>query len=150
MKKPPGTPSERPHEAAGGLKTAAKGHGSRSEAVRDQAVLALLTERTIADAARRCGVGERTLRRWLSDNSFKAECDTARAALFESAMSRIQTLAGKAIDTLEELLCARKHPAVRLGAARTVVEVGLHQHEAATILSRLAEIEAAQERQQRR
>jgi len=112
--------------------------------VRDQAVLALLTERTGADAARRCGVGERRLRRWLTEPSFKAECDTARAALFESAMGRIQTLAGRAIDTLEELLSAKKHPAVRLGAARTVVEVGLHQHEAATILRRLAEIESAQ------
>jgi serine/threonine protein kinase len=86
----------------------------------------------------------RLKRRWLTDPSFKDQCDTARAALFESAMGRIQTLAAKAIDALEELLSAKKHPPVRLGAARTIVEVGLHQHEAATILSRLAEIEAAQ------
>lgn len=134
----------RPQTAAGGRKCSGKGHGSRSEAVRDNAILALLSERTITEAARRCGVGERTLRRWLTEPAFKAGCDAARAEIFQNAMARIQVLVHRAVDTLADLLAARKHPAVRLGAARTVVEVGLHQHEATTILRKLAEIEAAQ------
>ena len=55
----------------------------------------------------------------------------------------------KAIDTLDELLDEKKHPHVRLGAARTVAELGIHQHDAETILKKLDEIEAAQ-RQHRR
>ena len=39
------------------------GHGSKPEAVRETAILALLSEKTIAAAAKRCGVNERTLRR---------------------------------------------------------------------------------------
>jgi len=36
---------------------------------------------------------------------------------------------------------------VRLGAARTVIEIGTHQYDAKTILRRLDEIKAAQQRQ---
>ncbi len=50
----------------------------------------------------------------------------------------------KAIDTLDELLDEKKHPNVRLGAARTVAEIGIHQYDAETILKKLDEIEAAQ------
>ena len=52
--------------------------------------------------------------------------------------------AALAVDTLEELLGEKKHPNVRLGAARTVAEIGMHQHEAETILKKLGEIEAYQ------
>jgi hypothetical protein len=37
-------------------------------------------------------------------------------------------------------------PAVRLGAARTVAEIGMHQYDAETILRKLDEIEARQRR----
>ena len=42
------------------------------------------------------------------------------------------------METLEDLLSAAKHPSVRLGAARTIVELGLHQHDAETILRKPA------------
>lgn len=38
-------------------------------------------------------------------------------------------------------------PTVRLGAARTVVELGLHQRDADTIMRKLAEVEAYQRQQ---
>ena len=59
-------------------------------------------------------------------------------------MSRVQALAAKAIDTLDELLDAEDSPHVRLGAARTVAELGIHQHDAETILRKLDEIETQQ------
>ena len=39
------------------------GHGAKSEAVRERAIVALLSERTVADAAAKAGVNEKTLRR---------------------------------------------------------------------------------------
>jgi hypothetical protein len=57
-------------------------------------------------------------------------------------MSRIQLLAGQAVNTLEDLLSATESPSVRLGAARTIAEIGVHQHEADAILRKLGEIEA--------
>jgi hypothetical protein len=65
-------------------------------------------------------------------------------------MSRVQALTGRAVDTLEDLLDVADAPSVRLGAARTIAEIGIHQHEADTILRKLGEIEAAQERHRKR
>ena len=115
----------------------------RSEASREQAILALLSEKTTAAAAKRCGVNERTLRRWLADEQFRAEFDAARQSSFMAGMTRIQSLTGKAVDALEELLAAKKHPAVRLGAARTVAEIAMHQHDAETILRKLEQLESS-------
>ena len=77
---------------------------------------------------------------------FKAEYQVARSAMFEAGMGRIQALVGLAVDTLEDLLKAKDSPSVRLGAARTVAEIGMHQYEAETIMRKLAAIEAAQRR----
>ena len=63
-------------------------------------------------------------------------------------MSRVQALTGKAIDTLDELLGEKDHPNVHLGAARTVAELGINQHDAETIMRKLGEIAAHQRRQQ--
>jgi phosphoglycolate phosphatase-like HAD superfamily hydrolase len=128
-----------------------RGHGMKSAAAREKAILALLTERTLDRAARRCGLSERTLRRWQTEDAeFKADLEAVRSALFQAGISRIQTLVGRAIDTLEDLLAATESSSVRLGAARTIAEIGIHQHEADAILRKLGEIEAAQERRRRR
>jgi hypothetical protein len=134
------TESRKPADTSGKQ----RGHGAKSEAIRERAILALLSERSIGAAAQRCAVNERTLRGWLShDPDFASAYDQARQATFTAGISRIQALTAKAVDTLEELLDA-PNPAVRLGAARTVSEIGLHQHDAATILRKLADIEAMQ------
>ena len=81
-----------------------------------------------------------TLRKWLTeDTAFKAEYDAARSAMFEAGMSRIQVLTARAVETLEDLLGPKKHPSVRLGAARTLVEIGMHEHDATTLMRKLTE-----------
>jgi hypothetical protein len=130
--------------------TLTKGHGAKTAAVRERAVVALLSERTIGVAAKRCGVNEGTLRRWLTDDdAFKADYEAARTATYHAGMSRIQALMARAVETLEDLLSATEHPAVRLGAARTLTEMGMHQHDADVILRKLDEIEAAQQQRGR-
>ncbi len=141
-------PTARRQQKAADVREAA-GHGAKSQAVRDRAILALLSEKSIPEAAAKCRIGERTLHRWLtSDAAFKAAYSEARQAAFEAGMSRVQALTGKAVDTLDELLDAKKYPNVRLGAARTVAELSIHQHDAETILRQLGEIEEHQRRQQ--
>lgn len=128
-----------------------RGHGAKSAATRERAVLALLCEKTVTDAAKKAGIDESTLRRWLADDgAFKVDYAAARQVAFEVGMSRIEALAGKAVDALDDLLDAKNYPNVRLGAARTVAELAIHQHDAATILKKLGEIEAGQRRQQGR
>ena len=127
------------------------GHGAKSQAVRERAVVALLSEKTVTEAAAKAGVDESTLRRWLSqDEAFQAEYAAARTAAYQAGIYRAQALTGRAMDTLEALLDETKHPNVRLGAARTVAEIGIHQHDAETIMAKLDEIESDQRRDQRR
>ena len=143
-------PLERPQTAPGGRPRATKGHGAKTAATREQAILALLSERTIGRAATRVGIGERTLRRWLvEDAAFLTEYEAARQATFRAAMTRIASLTARAVEALEDLLADTRHPGIRLGAARTVAEIGIHQHDAETIVRKLEQIEAAQERRRR-
>lgn len=133
--------------SAGSRRSPAKGHGAKSAAVRERAILALLSERTVAMAAAQAGVNESTLRRWLTDDAeFKSTYDAARRATYEAGISRVAPLMVRAVETLEELLDAKKHPAVRLGAARTLAELAQHRHDADTIMRKLDELEAAQSR----
>jgi DNA-binding transcriptional MerR regulator len=136
--------NEGPQKSVDALET--KGHGKKTEAVRNAAVTALLTQRSIGAAARKAGVNERTLRRWLQEDAeFKEAYESARTATYTAAMSRIQSLAARAIETLEDLLAVTKFPTVRLGAARTIVEIAMHQHDAEAILKRIEDLEARQD-----
>jgi hypothetical protein len=127
------------------------GHGAKSEAVRGRAILALLSERTITGAARRSGVNEKTLRRWVAeDDEFKRELAEARGAMFQEGMNRVQALMAVAIDTLSILMGGEMPPNVRLGAARSVADLGLHQFEADTILQKLEDIDAYTRRHSRK
>jgi hypothetical protein len=115
--------------------------------LRERAIEALLSEKTLGAAARRCGVNEKTLRRWRAeDEEFKQAFAQARTARFHEAMDRVQALTITAVATLEALMGPTAPPTVRLGAARTVAELGMHQHEADTIVKRLDELERAARR----
>ena len=125
------------------------GHGSRTEAVRDRAVLALLSESTIIRAAKRAGVNEKTLRGWMADDEdFCLKLAVARRATFDAGMRQIQVLTSRAVETLAALMKSAP-PAVRLAAARSVLDLGIHQHEAEAICSRIDQIEARLQEQRR-
>ena len=88
------------------------------------AIQALLTTRTVATAAKKAGVGERTLYRWLSkDRDFRRAYRDARTRIFERAVSKLAALSNTAVDELRKIL---KNPKVaprdRLTAIRTVLE----------------------------
>src|SRR5688572_24353073 len=94
---------KRPQNASEGHKS--EGHGRKSAAARESAIVALLTTRTFQEAATAAGVGERTIRRWLTtDSTFQADYADARAAVFDAAIGRMRTLSERAVATLESLL----------------------------------------------
>lgn len=141
------TVGDRPQESADVRDC--EGHGAKSAAVRERAVLALLSERTIVKAATKCGLSEKTLRRWMADDEdFKRDLAEARRLVYDEGINRMQALMPLAIETLAGLMHGNVPPNVRLGAARTVVELGTHQHDADTILRRLEEIETHQRQQE--
>ena len=108
--------------------------------------MALLTAKSTQQAAAEAGVGEKTLRTWLAEDAdFQKQYAEARRAAFAMGMARVQALTAKAVDTLDDLLSADTAPAVRLGAARALVELALHVDDAETIMERLDAIERAQQ-----
>jgi hypothetical protein len=110
-----------------------------------------LTERTVAKAAAKSRVDEKTLRRWMAkDDEFRRELLEARRAVFDTAMNRVQALLCVAIDTLGTLMQRNMPPAVRLGAARAVTEIGIHQHDQESILQKVQEIETYQRQHSKR
>ena len=59
-------------------------------------MLALLSERSIGQAAAKAAINERTLRRWLSeDEAFQAEYAAARQATFQAGIGRVSSSSPK-------------------------------------------------------
>ena len=111
-------------------------------------VAALAGGATIAEAAERGGVSQRTVYRRLEDADFRAAVQQARAELVTQAVARLAEAGGEAVATLRALLGEGTPPAVRLGAARAVLELGTRLRESEELERRLSELEATLETQQ--
>jgi hypothetical protein len=71
---------------------------------RRKAITALLACATIKEAAKRCGLGERTLTRYLADPAFKAELSRRQGAILASVTASLVGLSGEAVAVLREVL----------------------------------------------
>jgi hypothetical protein len=107
---------------------------------RGQAIAALLSEKTIVGASRRCGVSERTLRRWLADPTFRAAYAEQSQRALEDALATIRASATEALTVLRELLAPEQVPAVRLRAATELLGAALKVTDA-DVLARLDEFD---------
>lgn len=104
------------------------------------AIAALLQERSIADAARACGLDERTLRRWLADPAFAAAYRLARRQVVEAAIGRLQQAAGQAVEVLQASLQAVK-PGDRIRAALGILDRAVAGVELADLATKVEELE---------
>ena len=69
-----------------------------------RAIAALLTSRTVEQAAIAAGVGERTLYRWLDDPDFRAAYTDASRQLLAETVGRLRAATGEAVDALRAAL----------------------------------------------
>ena len=104
-------------------------------------VAALAAGSTIRDAATAAGVGERTVRRRLKDPSFRAQVDAARHTAIDLAVARLSDSAGFAATALRQLAESAQAETVRLGACRTILELGLKWREHGDLTERIAALE---------
>jgi hypothetical protein len=136
----------------------AGGHGEKLSRKKEQAIAALLVSPTLSIAAEKVGVHERTLFRWLKNEDFKAEYQRLRRECVTAATAKLQSAMGKAVDAMLEILEAeetrffQKDGEVtdsrdvvawgpRLGAAKTILEMGLKGLELEDIERRVSELE---------
>ena len=110
----------------------------------DQAVAALLGSSTIGDAAESCGMGTRTLKRWLKRPEFLEAYKEAQRELLESAVNRLRGAALEFVDALHHVATdAAAPPAARATAARSGLEVLLKASGLEEMERRIAELERA-------
>jgi hypothetical protein len=118
------------------------GNGGKRSRREETAIAALLSEPTIEAAATKAGIGESTLLRWLAEPTFKARYRDARRQVVEAAVGRLQTVATKAVDTLERnLTCGI--PAVEVGAAKSVLDQAIKAVELVDLAERVEQLEQA-------
>ena len=96
---------------------------------------------TVESAARQAGVSESTAHRRLEDPAFRQQLQAMRADLVQRTAGALTAASTESVRTLLELQKAAAPPAVRLGAARSVLEIGIKLREAADLEERLATLE---------
>jgi hypothetical protein len=107
---------------------------------KEKIIAALLESATITEAAAKCDLNERTLRRYLDDTEFQKEYRSARRAVFEQNIVRLQSLHAGAVHTLERNLNC-ENASVEVRAAQIVIEASRKDFETLDVLERLEVLE---------
>jgi hypothetical protein len=118
------------------------GHGSQYGRKKEAAIAAVLSERTIPDAARVCGVSTKTLRRWLQLADFQRELGVARRERFDQGTARFEQNVYQASTTVLMIMADPKVPyTVRLRAAECVLNRSGEKIVIDNLEQRLSELE---------
>ena len=119
-----------------------KGHGSKFNRKREEAIAALLTHRNVEDAARAVGIGVSTLLRWMKEPEFEAAYREARRAAFGQSVARLQQASSAAVSTLLKVMVdPATPPATKVRAADSVLDHSARAIEIEDIDARLTGLE---------
>ena len=110
-------------------------------------LLALACGATAEAAARQCGLSERTVYCRLGDGEFKKRLESIRNDMIQRSSGMLTAAAGEAVRTLLALQKESIPHAVRLGAARAILEVGMKIRQVVELEQRMAELEKMVEEQ---
>jgi len=102
--------------------------------------LELAAGKTLRDAALAAGIAERTATRRWADPEFRRLVSRHRGEMVGRAVGELADGMTDAAKTLRELL-ACESPAVRLGAARSLIEIGVKSREAHELEERIRVLE---------
>jgi hypothetical protein len=105
---------------------------------------ALLTCSTLVEAAKEAGVGERSLRRWLKQDTFRTALRHARSDAISQAGGRLQRTTARAVAVLDKIIRDEKATAAtRVSAVRTALRYAYHSVEVEDFEERLSALERA-------
>jgi L-ribulose-5-phosphate 3-epimerase UlaE len=127
------------------------GHGAKFGRKQEEAIAALLSHRSIDDAAQAIRIAPRTLLRWLQLAEFNAAYRKARRATFSQSIARLQQATSAAVSTLLKVMVDPSTPAsTRVRAADSVLDHSAKAIEIEDIEARVTELERAVEKDGRR
>lgn len=122
-----------------------KGHGQKMTRTKEKAVAALLSEPTIAAAAKRAGIAESTILRWLKLPEFAELYRQGKRESVGAAVSSLQRACCDATNALREIAANKQAPAsARVSAARSILEIGFKAIELEDVLTRLERLEESE------
>lgn len=119
------------------------GNSDKFSRKQEAAIIALLNMPTIAGAAKRAGISEATLWRWLQMESFQQRYQEAKSQAFGAALGRLQQATGEAVEVLREVAADPifSTPSSRVSAARAILELAIKVKEAEDLEARIVQIE---------
>jgi transposase-like protein len=120
-----------------------KGHGSKYGRRKEDAIAALLSQRSIEEAARSIGTSQKTLLRWMKLADFKVAYNDARGHMMGQSNARLQQATSPAVTTLLKLMVSPDAPAsARVRAAQCVVELAHKGYEQDNLELRISQLES--------
>jgi hypothetical protein len=125
------------------------GHGAKFGRKREEAVVALMTQRNVEEAAKATGISTQTLVRWLKIPDFQTAYREARRAAFGQSVARLQQASSAAVSVLMKIMLDSSSPAsCRVRAADSVLDHAAKAIEIEDIEVRVAALEEASARVQ--
>lgn len=110
-------------------------------AAQHRAVVALLTEPTLQEAAKTAGVNRSTIYRWLQESDFQAAYREARRQAMRRATARLQEISSEAVEVLREVMGDKaQQGAARVGAARIVLDYAAKMTETEDLATSIEEL----------
>lgn len=116
------------------------------ETNKEKVLIALVETSSIREAAKKSGIGEATIYRYLQDEEFLAEYRNARRQTVETAIAQMQNAASEAVERLKELQYC-ENPAVAARCAQIIFENSVKGLETTDVLERLEKIENEHQKQ---
>ena len=118
------------------------GHGSKFTRKKEQAIAALLSQRTIEGAARLAGIGVKTLKRWLKNQEFCEEYRKARLEVVHQATALVQkNILAAGMIILKIMADPKARDEVRLKAVKLTWDISLNGIALEDLEKRISEIE---------
>jgi len=121
-----------------------KGHGTKFERKKEEAIVALLSHRTLEEAARAVGIAPNTLLRWQQAPEFRESLRKARRDAYGNCIARLQQASGVAVSVLLKVLADPATPSsVRVRAVDSVLSHAAKAIEIEDIDARVTALEQA-------
>jgi hypothetical protein len=118
------------------------GHGQKLSRKKEQAIAALLSQPSIGGAAKKVGISEKTLFRWLQLDEFQRAYKNARKQVVQHAIAQIQSVMSEAVQTLLKVMSDDTTPASsKVSAARALLDIGFKVVEIEDLENRIEKIE---------
>jgi hypothetical protein len=120
------------------------GHGAKFGQKKEEAIVALLTQRNVEEAAKSIGISTQTLVRWRKLPEFQTAYREARRAAYGQSIARLQQATSAAVQTLFKIMVDTNTPAsTRVRAADSVINHATKAIEIEDIDARVAALEQA-------